>query len=438
MILDKYLNPEESHDAPPPSYDTLPGPPIPIASGSTSYPLDTKKSPISSSPHFPSPVASTSTSSSSKGKGKSKAPSSSSSSSGFSFNFFNSRATRDVKNTVLGLIQDIVRESHASPPSPTESDSAPLLILRSCADACTKERLSLSSLLQEKYIGGHTPIYWSILNRPKDTLPMITYDDSSSSSTTTSLLPPPSQTPDLLTVLLHFARPLTQNTITEIRLACLPNSDQPLFQRLRLIPEFSSISQTDEMILGTTIPSDNVEVENLPGDAGEFAADLEIVQFQRRMRVARRIEVEFIARARLWRISFCIAPDGPTQYGSPRPGSWCISLSLLACSSPTYIDSRILIAEPTPEPLPPQQGIISLIDSPPERPNPSVSYPSSNSHPPTNSKPPKPRPTITLRLKSDKKLASQDQKRNAAQGMETEVVVALEDSLMAASLQHAY
>ena len=48
----------------------------------------------------------------------------------------------------------------------------------------------------------------------------------------------------------------------------------------------------------------------------------------------------------MWRLEFLIAPEN--GFDSCRPGSWCISLSLLETSPPTWIDSRLIIPEATP------------------------------------------------------------------------------------------
>jgi hypothetical protein len=43
-------------------------------------------------------------------------------------------------------------------------------------------------------------------------------------------------------------------------------------------------------------PPDSITVEDVPGDEGAFAANFEIAHFQQRMRVSKRIALEFIAR----------------------------------------------------------------------------------------------------------------------------------------------
>ena len=217
------------------------------------------------------------------------------------FSFTTSRTTREVHATVLRLVRDLVREQ-------SNTGEASLSILESCAEACAGNSLSLSTLLQEKSIEEHTPLYWAIVKRPPD-------GDSTIS--------------DLLTSLISFASPLTCDTISDIRHACLLTSDQPLFQRLRMSPHFSPLSGTDEMLLGGSIPPDNVTVQELPGDEGSFSVDFEIVHFQKRMLVSKYIELEFIARGVLLfrRLDLCMLKTGNVQ---------------LACGSSRSISHRMV------------------------------------------------------------------------------------------------
>lgn len=107
--------------------------------------------------------------------------------------FTASRTSKQVRQTVLALIRDLVVN--------VESPD----LLNSCADACRTYGLDLSALLQEPFIEHHSAIYWGILNR-RDTV---------------------------LASLLAHAAPFSQSTISEIRLACLASSNQSLFQSLR-------------------------------------------------------------------------------------------------------------------------------------------------------------------------------------------------------------
>ena len=259
MIIEKHPLPEDPTppDAPP-SYDTV----RPIRNGyrDTKPPSPSPATPSTQSPPPRSPPRSPTTLT----KGKARAN---------WFNFAAHRTSRDVRNTVLGLVRDLVREYHTNSPAPTG-------ILQSCAEACAAHNLCLASILQEKSIEEHTPLYWAIVKRVPDEA---TDEDT--------------QIPDLLTALLSHSTPLTPETISDVRVACLVTSDQALFQRLRMSPEFSKISGRDEMLLGATLPMDDIVVEDMAGDEGAFAVNFEIVQFQKRMMVSKEIVLEFIARS---------------------------------------------------------------------------------------------------------------------------------------------
>lgn len=287
-----------------------------------------------------------------------------------------------------------VREYHTNSPAPAG-------ILQSCADACAAHNLCLASIIQEKSIEEHTPLYWAIV---KWVLDEATDEDT--------------QIPDLLTALLSHSTPLTRETISDVRMACLITSDQALSQRLRMLPEFLKISGRDEMLLGATLPMDDIVVEDMAGDEGAFAVNFEIPQFQKRMMVSKEIVLEFIARSRMWKLEFSMANGG--QHTDPRTGSWCISLSLLENCPPCWIDSCLLVQEP---------------DTTPPIPSPDTKSPTSPKRSPSSpfvfgSGRSKAKPTISVRLKSIQQLF--------AHQAQSKVVVSLEDSLMGASLQYAY
>ncbi|KAF8637676.1 hypothetical protein AX16_010751 [Volvariella volvacea WC 439] len=417
MIVDKIPLPDDATPTePPPSYDALSAnPQLTYAADGKSpkqhqdqlQPEQSPQSPSSSSRPNWTPTSSAS----SRPPQAKKQP--------FSFKFWGSRTSREVRTTVQGLIRDLVREQALDA-------SAPIGILRSCADACANNALSLSDLLQEKSIEGHTPLYWAVLKRRPE--------EEITEETTV---------PDLLTALLSFAAPLKPDAISEIRVACLLSSDQLLFQRLRMTPEFSSVSPADQMLLGEGVPPDSILVEDVPGDEGSFVAHFEIVRFQKRMWVSKEIVLEFIARARLWRLAFSITPDG--QSSGPKPGSWCLHLSILETSPPTWVDAQFIVPEPTPQPSA-SSSSPSLLSVP----SASGSSSGAASAAPTPPSPrsfgaglgltrQKPRPTVMLRLKSNKQLVTAQAlgSRRNQYDVETEIVAPLEESMMGSSLQYA-
>ncbi|KZS93466.1 hypothetical protein SISNIDRAFT_549819 [Sistotremastrum niveocremeum HHB9708] len=223
-----------------------------------------------------------------------------------------SRTDREVKTTVLGLVRDVVKQ----PSSP-----AGVSILQSCAEACRVRGLPFQSIMQEKSMEGHTPLYWAIIKR--DTSVSLTSENSEVG---------------VIDMLLSF--PLTEATRSEACQACLLQSDEELFQRLRRSPGWAKLSGSDDMLLGE-LPDDRIIVQNdkLDDDNGSFAVNFHIPHFQKRMRISHLINEEFIARGRMWSLSFWVNT-------TRNLGSWHLSLKLKEHSAPTHVNSRILVAGP--------------------------------------------------------------------------------------------
>ena len=263
-------------------------------------------------------------------------------------------------------------------------------LLESCADACFSNNLSFSEILQDPSLEGHPAMYWAIVKRPSP-------DDF-----------------ELITSLMSYSAPLTTETMTEVRLACLHVGDQALFQCLWRSPEYGALSGSDRMLLGVTSPPDTVDVEELPGQDGPFAVRLAIVQFEKRMKVSKEIAFEFIARGashvkpscrvlewfpyspfffvwllgRIWKLRFYVTKDDQTK----QPGPWAVMITMMEQSPPTKLDARVVIKEPEKEPVnpnppsvAPSNGILA-----------SFLTPSSSS--------PRQNPPIEFRLKSSTEL----------------------------------
>ncbi|KAL1706082.1 hypothetical protein EV121DRAFT_289758 [Schizophyllum commune] len=314
--------PEE--DAPPPSYDAV---------ASTSYVAGSSKPPASEKPSVPH---ASSSSSSYPTHVHSPKPSASSSSSKPSFasplfGLLPSKSSREVRTTVKALIQDIIVQQ--SPPEACRG------ILQSCAESCKAYDIPLHSILQERYMEEHTPLYWAIVKRAEERQ---TSPTSPSSSPPT---PDPSDPSDTTLILLALAAPLTADTIADIRAACLVFSDNALFQRLRMAPEFSSLSPAEQILFnGEAMVPDSVRVEDVKGECA-FVAHVRIPKFQRRMRVAGTVGVEFVALGRIFRLAFLITPQNVRRRHPHRPGSWCLSLSLMDNSSPTFFNGRLIVPD---------------------------------------------------------------------------------------------
>jgi hypothetical protein len=117
--------------------------------------------------------------------------------------FVSSFSAKRVRQSVLSIVSDLV-----VPPSRVSNEEQNNVheILASVAETCAEHKLSLSTILQETFIADHTPMYWAIVKYRQE----------------------------LLVALLVHSRPLTMQTISDIRRACLVNSNQVLFHALRV------------------------------------------------------------------------------------------------------------------------------------------------------------------------------------------------------------
>ncbi|KAF9265374.1 hypothetical protein L218DRAFT_170094 [Marasmius fiardii PR-910] len=186
-------------------------------------------------------------------------------------------------------------------------------ILKSCADACSTNKVYLPAIMQEKCVEEHTPFYWSIVQRP--------------SSTSLKM-------PDLLQALLVFGSPLTEDTRMDVGRACLMVNDPKLYQALRVNKYYMALGTAEGTLSPEPVFKDRVMIEDKGGGAGggngEFAATLEIPRYKERA----TIQIEFIAQRRLWRL---------TIRKTSNPRKWKIGIGLLEQSPATYVDSRFIL-----------------------------------------------------------------------------------------------
>ncbi|KZT27149.1 hypothetical protein NEOLEDRAFT_1155191 [Neolentinus lepideus HHB14362 ss-1] len=420
MIIDKVPLPEDPTPAEaPPSYDSL------VAGPSSATAAEEK--PNSSSSNSSSPQGDSLSSAKSKLqtshlKSRSWLP----------FNLGATRTARQVRTTILSLIHGVITQLSEDDTNGNSDESA-IGILESCADTSIMHDISFSSLLQEKSIEGHTPIYWAILKRP---IRRSTAHNNSSSPrparSLSSAYTPFDEEPNdnssgseraVVLTLLKFSAPLTEATKSDIRLACMLNSDDALFQCIRSTEAFAPVVGTDQILFGTATPDptdmmselgrgigrkDRVRVVHMTDDDAAFAAHLEVPLFQKRMRVGGRIPLDFIGKGRMFRLTFAVATAYDAVAGKViKPGSWLVSLEILEDSPPTWIDSRLVIRESR-----------YTQSSPPDT--------TSTSGSPRSKA--KPKPTITLRLKSSTQLTP---------GRHTGIVQAgLDESLMGSNLMY--
>ncbi|KAG6382201.1 hypothetical protein JVT61DRAFT_852 [Boletus reticuloceps] len=116
--------------------------------------------------------------------------------------FVSSISAKRVRQSVLLIVGDLVvlpfRTSNEEQRNAHE-------ILASVVETCAEHNVSLSTVLQEAFIADHTPMYWAIVNYRQE----------------------------LLVALLVHSRPLSIQSVSDIRRACLVTSNQALFHALR-------------------------------------------------------------------------------------------------------------------------------------------------------------------------------------------------------------
>ncbi|KAK1219868.1 hypothetical protein PQX77_017391 [Marasmius sp. AFHP31] len=250
-----------------------------------------------------------------------------------------------LRQTVRSIIQDLIIQYSSSP----DSDSVGNLgvqnckgIIESCYDACQKQSAggtTLWEMLNDKFIEGHTPMYWTMISRTTQSTP----------SSPKGNEPPVSP---LFTVLLSYASPLSPIARSDIETACMEMSDHALYTYLKFHPDYApGLSLKSQMVFGTNILAipDEVKVFNLPDDRG-FKVELRIVQFVKRIRVSGSAGVTFIARERLWILAFGLNIEGGFLYWPNQPrGQPYVYIGLNAISAPTPMDSTLWIS--------PQEGL---------------------------------------------------------------------------------
>jgi len=187
-------------------------------------------------------------------------------------------------------------------------------------------------------------VYWAIIKRPATVrLQRKDEDDSHYEH---------NDDPDApILVFFDFSQPLRSATIIAARRACMEVSDNPLFQRLcRLFVEFAPVLGTDEMLLGSSGAKDRIVVEELHSNDGAFVARIKLMHFRLRMRLSKRVCVEFVTRDRIWRLTFSgNLSAGPGQSGvSSTSWPWLVTLQLGEHSAPTLVYADLVITRDSP------------------------------------------------------------------------------------------
>ncbi|KAH8823494.1 hypothetical protein DL96DRAFT_276934 [Flagelloscypha sp. PMI_526] len=230
---------------------------------------------------------------------------------------------KQIRAAVVEYVRDLVK--HGSNVSWARAHS----VLAQCKSACYKQGLVFSDVLQDDVLEGHSIFYWVVIQRPSALFPAIAQPE----------------TQDLLSLLLRFAVPLKLQTFQQLRQACLVNDDQALFQRLQLSGEVLALKDArPSALFGHVGHRDRVSIQLNAEDEKAFAVNFALHNFHQRMMISKRIDLDFIAKSRLWRLSFCtvnenrpcIAPDG----------EWCFAVSIMDASPATPFDSQLSFIPP--------------------------------------------------------------------------------------------
>lgn len=164
-------------------------------------------------------------------------------------------------------------------------------------------------MLQERFIEGHGAVYWAIVTRPRTRT--VTRRERGKARAEKGSNGNGAEN-DLVLSLLAEMTPILLHTISEVRRACMVNSDHSTFTliKARFPKSFAPLSGSDGILLkdhvhGEEGTGDVIEVEEAVGGEGgggegdkAFVVRFEIVKFQLRMRVSKVVRIEWIARGK--------------------------------------------------------------------------------------------------------------------------------------------
>ncbi|KAJ7251214.1 hypothetical protein C8J57DRAFT_1352402 [Mycena rebaudengoi] len=225
------------------------------------------------------------------------------------FGFFRKpHSTAQVTAAVLDEIHTLVQ------PSSNASDDDKLATLESIAGLCTRQKIDLGALLRQNSIGNHTALYWTIVNHPPGAF---------------------------VAAILRRSAPLAPDNITEAKRACIALSSQDMFHFLRSYSEFGVLSVEDKLLLGVTVPPDEIAVKLIDGPQQAFSVQFKVPQFHKRMRISKSVQLHFIARDRMWELSFFVADKSKPRW--LKEGGYSMSFTMLENSPATYLEFAVVI-----------------------------------------------------------------------------------------------
>ncbi|KAG1806678.1 uncharacterized protein HD556DRAFT_331136 [Suillus plorans] len=184
------------------------------------------------------------------------------------------------------------------------------------ASACvaTLPAAEFSKLLQQPNIEDHTAPYWAIVNNCLEAL----------------------------WAFMDFIPDPSPDCYSDLRLACMMVGDNTLFTQLELNEIVSSKDDSLRQFLGC--PPDEVQIQE---SSGRFVASFCFRMFQKRLRTAHVIAIEYLARGRIWTLWFYLCD-----------GKWVVDCRLEEPSLPVEGSNQLRIEAhrkspdcATPEPL---------------------------------------------------------------------------------------
>ncbi|KAG1898026.1 uncharacterized protein F5891DRAFT_500422 [Suillus fuscotomentosus] len=186
------------------------------------------------------------------------------------FSFLQSKQKRR-QALVLSRIHEIVS-------SPDLNVSSVLSIIKSCAAALPTAEFS--NLLQKRNIESHTALYWAIVNHQREAL----------------------------LELVKFIPKFSRACSADLRLACMTASDHDSFMLLNLGDNFDPKDKSLRRILGCL--RDDIQVyewDTADRSKNHFYVRFVFRMFQKRLRIARKFEVEFVAQG-MWTMTLACCP----------------------------------------------------------------------------------------------------------------------------------
>lgn len=198
------------------------------------------------------------------------------------------RSKQKYRRAVLSRIHEIV-----SSPNFTLAPVAP--IVKACAAALPAAVFSM--LLQTHNIENHTALYWAIVNNRREAL----------------------------LEFIKFIPEFSPACSSDLRLACMIVNDHDLFMLLNLGDNVNPDDRSSRRMLGC--PRDDVQVHE-GGGIGKsyFVVYFFFRMFQKRLRIAQELGVEFVARGRVWVLQFHMG----------KKGKWHIAYGLSEHSFPVH------------------------------------------------------------------------------------------------------